>query len=94
MKRIILSAAVATAALTLAACGSSGGDSSSGAASTPSAQPTFTGTEIKVGIIADTSTVSALGNPQPEVPAAAQAHIDVINAAGGIKRLEGRPRRL
>jgi ABC-type branched-subunit amino acid transport system substrate-binding protein len=92
MKRITLTAAaVAAAAIALAACGSSGGGSGSGggsSANTPTTKVNFTGAPIKIGVIAETSKVTALGNAQPETVEATQAAIDAINAAGGINGSE------
>jgi branched-chain amino acid transport system substrate-binding protein len=70
---------------TLTACSSSNGGSDNGTTSAkPSATPTFTGPDIKVGVIADLTTVSVMGNPSPEVVSAANAALDAINLAGGV----------
>jgi ABC-type branched-subunit amino acid transport system substrate-binding protein len=91
LKHVPVLAAISAAAV-LAACSSSGGtttpSSSAGTGSSSSSSssvpaPSYKG-EVKIGIISDTSTVSAVGNPEPETVAAVQAHLDVINAAGGI----------
>jgi ABC-type branched-subunit amino acid transport system substrate-binding protein len=86
--RAVYVALAATAALGLAACTSNGGKSnsaSSGAGTTnaSSPAPTFTG-QIKIGEISEVSTVSVMGNAEPEVGHALQASIDAINASGGI----------
>jgi ABC-type branched-subunit amino acid transport system substrate-binding protein len=85
LKHVSVLAAISAVAI-LAACSSGGNSkspsSSSNAKSTAPAV-TYKG-EIKIGMISDTSTVSAVGNPEPETVAAQQAHLDVINAAGGI----------
>ncbi len=77
-------AVAATAVFALAACSSSGGgDGNSSSASSTAPAVTYKG-EVKVGMIVDTSVVSAVGNPEPERVSAANARFDVINAAGGI----------
>jgi ABC-type branched-subunit amino acid transport system substrate-binding protein len=70
----------------LAACSSGSGgktSSESNSKAPSSAAQTFTG-EVKIGIVGSTSTVTVLGNPQPELISAANAAADAINAAGGI----------
>ncbi len=78
--RIVAPLVLATGILT--ACGSSQRDSTS-TAPTPSGQP------IVIGIISDTT--QAGGGGLPEVPVAASARVQHINAHGGIN---GRPVRL
>jgi ABC-type branched-subunit amino acid transport system substrate-binding protein len=75
------------ASLALVGCSSSG---AGGGTASPSAIPQLAGPAIKVGMIADLSQSSAIGNAQPERHSAAQAAVDAINIAGGIngKRLE------
>jgi ABC-type branched-subunit amino acid transport system substrate-binding protein len=84
-KHLLSFAAVVLALGATAACSSSnGGNGDHSSASAPSPSPTFTGPDIKVGLIGDFSTVSIMGNPQPMAPAAANASLDVVNAAGGV----------
>jgi ABC-type branched-subunit amino acid transport system substrate-binding protein len=92
MKRsTYIAAVVAVAGLALAGCSSSKGgsttnSSSSGGGSSSSSSapaPTFKG-EIKIGMIGDTTVVSAVGNPEPERLSAMNAHFDAVNATGGI----------
>jgi ABC-type branched-subunit amino acid transport system substrate-binding protein len=84
LKHVSVLAAISAAAI-LAACSSSGSSNSPSSTSASKSAPavTYKG-EIKIGIISDTTTVSATGNPEPETVSAVQAHLDVLNAAGGV----------
>jgi branched-chain amino acid transport system substrate-binding protein len=74
--------AVALAPIAVAGCGSS--DSKQDTATSAAAKPS--GAPIKVADLSDSTRPDGIGFP--EIPAAARARVDAINAAGGIK---GRP---
>lgn len=88
-----LAAVLCAGALTLgglAGCSSSGGSSDDGTGGNGGGSPTaaatspaFTGSPVKVGIIAPFAK-AAFGNPQPEIKSAAMAAADAINQAGGL----------
>lgn len=79
---------VSAALLVLSACTSDDGEAAPSVSASPI--PELAGPPVKIGIIGNFSQATPLGNAQPELVSAAQAAVDAVNVAGGIKgkRLE------